>query len=146
MHGTGIIKPIGALFGALRGQTRDVRGGAAVEVALTGIALVMFLFGIIQFGFAMWLQSALNYSVAEAARCASVNATVGVCDSASAIQTYANNQSGYDFVGSSSVPVFSVTTPDPPCGKEVKASYPLTITIPTFAFSVNLGAQACYPS
>jgi Flp pilus assembly protein TadG len=133
-----MMKRIAALFGAaLRAQVRDVRGSAAIEVALTGTALLIFLFGIIEVGFAMWLQSALDYSVAEAARCASVNTTL--CGTTSQIQSYAANRSGAGFDSS----IFSVSTPS--CGHQVSASYPLTLTIPTITFSVTLDAQACYP-
>ena len=144
------MKMVAALLGAgaaLRAPAGDVRGGAVVEIALTIMVLVIFLFGIIQFGFAMWLQNALDYSVAEAARCATVNATV--CGTSSQIQNYAAAQSGFDFAPS----VFTVTKPatvpsSPQCpnGNQVSALYPMTITIPTFAFSVTLQAQACYPS
>ena len=123
---------------ALRAQTNDIRGSAAIEVALTCPVLLVFLFGIIQFGFAMWLQSALDYSVAEAARCASVNSTL--CGTTSQIQSYAANRSGAGFNSS----IFSVSTPS--CGNQVSASYPLTLTIPAMSVSVTLSAQACYPT
>jgi Flp pilus assembly protein TadG len=136
------MKPIAALFGAtsavLCAQTKDVRGSTAIEVALTCPLLLMFLFGIIQFGFAMWLQSALDYSVAEAARCASVNSTV--CGTTTDIQSYAANQSGAGFASS----IFAVSAQ--PCGNQVSARYPLSLTIPTLTYSVTLDAQACYPS
>jgi hypothetical protein len=135
------VKPITALFGAgaaLRAQTTDIRGSVAIEFALTAIVLLMFLFGIMECGRAMWLQSALNYSVAEAARCASINSTL--CGTTSQIQSYAGSLSGAGFDGS----IFAVSTPI--CGTQVSASYPLTLTIPTLALSVTLSAQACYPS
>src|SRR4029077_7346666 len=111
------MKSIAALFGAaLRAEVKDVRGSAAIEVALTGTALLIFLFGIIEVGFALWLQSALDYSVAEAARCASVNPAL--CGTASQIQSYAAGRSGAGFDSS----IFSVTTPS--CGNQVAASYP----------------------
>ena len=133
------MKHIAALLGTtLRAQAKDVRGSAAVEVAFTCMGLLIFLFGIIELGFAMWLQSALDYSVAEAARCASVNSTL--CGTTSQIQSYAADRSGASFDSS----IFSVSTPS--CGNQVSASYPLTLTIPTITFSVTLGAQACYPS
>ena len=135
------MSPIGALLRAsiaLRAPTRDVRGNAAIETALTSMGLLIFLFGIIEFGFAIWLQNALDYSVAEAARCASVNPTV--CGTTSQIQSYAASQSGADFDSS----IFTVSTPS--CGHQVTASYPLTVSMPSLTFSVTLGAQACYPS
>ena len=128
------MKPIAAL----RAQTKDCRGNVAIEFALTAIPLLLFLFGIIEFGRAMWLQSALDYSVAEAARCASVNTTM--CGTTSEIQRYASIQSGAGFDSS----IFLVSNPS--CGTQVSASYPLALTIPTLTLSVTLNAQACYPS
>lgn len=135
------MKPIAALFGfcaALRAPTNDIGGGAAIEVALTCPLLLIFLFGIIEFGSAMWLQNALDYSVAEAARCASVNTSV--CGTTTEIQNYAANQSGANFDNS----IFSVSTPS--CGNLVSAHYPMTVTVPGVTFSLTLDAQACYPS
>jgi len=52
------------------------RGSAAVELALVAPALFLFVFGIAETGRALWLQNALDYSVAEAARCATINPAV----------------------------------------------------------------------
>src|ERR1051326_7746547 len=124
------------LCAALGAPTKDVRGNAAVEVALVCPVILVFLFGIIEFGSAMWLQNALDYSVAEAARCASVNTSV--CGSPTEIQSYAASQSGASFDKS----IFSVSTPS--CGNLVSARYPMTVTGPGASFSLNLDAQACY--
>lgn len=135
------MKPIAALAGAwaaLRAPTRDSRGNTSIEFAFTAIPLLLFMFGIIEFGRVMFLQSALDYSVAEAARCASINPTL--CGTESQIRSYAGSKSGADFDSS----VFSVTTPS--CGNQVSASYPLALTIPAMSVSVTLNAQACYPS
>jgi Flp pilus assembly protein TadG len=119
-------------------QTGDARGTVAIEFALTAIVFLLFLFAIVESGRAMWLQGALTYSVAEAARCASINPTL--CGTPSEIQSYAASQAGAGFDSS----VFSVSTPS--CGHQVSASYPLDLTIPTLTISVTLTAQACYPS
>ena len=135
------MKPIAACFGIfaeLRAETRDSRGSVAIEFALTAVVLSVFLFGIMEAGRAMWLQSALDYSVAEAARCASINQSL--CGTTSQIQSYASGLSGAGFDSS----IFSRTTPG--CGNQVTASYPLTFIIPTLSVSVTLRAQACYPS
>ncbi len=149
-----IMKPIAALFeagAALRAQIKDARGTAAIEAALTCMGLLIFLFGIIEFGFAMWLQSALDYSVAEAARCASVNTTL--CDTKSKIESYAASQSGFGFAPSvftaatpSTVPAASCGNPASPNYYQVSASYPLALPIPTMSVSVTLSAQSCFPS
>lgn len=120
------------------GLIGDAHGNAAVELALISMPLVLFLFGIISTGQVMWLQNALNASVAAAARCASINATV--CGTTSQIQDYAANQSGAGF---DSV-IFSVASAS--CGSQVSASYPMTLTIPFMTLSITLSAQACYPT
>jgi Flp pilus assembly protein TadG len=117
---------------------RDRRASAAVELAMAAPALVMFLLGIVEMGRMLWVQNALSFSVAEAARCASNNP--GVCGSASQTQSFAANQSGEGFDAS----VFTATTRT--CGNQVSASYPMTLSIPYVDISVTLTADACYPS
>ena len=139
--------PVGALclIGSrlrvkLRGLRHGSRGSAAVELALLAPALFLFVFGIAETGRALWLQNALDYSVAEAARCASINPTA--CNSVNDIQNYAaaRSGSGVDPL------VFSVTIPMPSCGNQVSANYPMALLIPFLTLSVTLTAQACYPS
>jgi Flp pilus assembly protein TadG len=125
------------LFGPLRfaALVRDRRGTAAVEMALTSSGLFAFIFGIMQFGYALWMQNALDYSVATAARCAALNCSADIA-------AYAAAASGADFASS----VFTPTSPDPSCGKQVSGSYAMTIPVPFVSdFSVTLTAQACYP-
>jgi Flp pilus assembly pilin Flp len=130
------------IFGASRtaGQCRwlirDQRGTAAVELALLATPLFLFLFAIVNAGHVLWLQNALDASVADAARCAAVNANR--CGTADQIKTYAAGQSGAGFDSS----VFSYAQPS--CGKQVSASYRLTL--PVVGGSLTLSARACYPS
>jgi Flp pilus assembly protein TadG len=136
------VYPIGCLLRAiagLYGQRHDWRGSAAVELAPVAPALFMFVFGIAETGRALWLQNALDYSVAEAARCASINPTA--CGSANDIENYAAARSGSGVNAS----VFSVTAPMPSCGNQVSATYPMALLIPFLTLSVTLTAQACYP-
>jgi hypothetical protein len=122
----------------LCGLRHDARGSAAVEFALVAPAMFMFVLGIAECGRAMWLKNALDYSVAEAARCASVNPTV--CGSVSDIENYAAARSGSGVDASA----FSWATPS--CGNQVSANYPMALMIPFLTLSVTLTAQACYPS
>lgn len=123
---------------ALSRLAPDASGNAAIEMALVAGPLFLFLFGIIATGQAAWLQSALNASVAEAARCASVNPSL--CGTPSQVQSYAAGQAGAGFASS----VFTVTTAV--CGNQVSASYPVAITMPFVPVSLTLNAQACYPT
>lgn len=119
-------------------SARNDRGNAAIEVALILPAVLLLIFGVIEFGRALWLQSALDFSVVEAARCASVNPTR--CGTADEIKAFASNQAGTGFDSS----VFSTATAS--CGNQVSGSYPMTLTIPFAPLSLTLTAQACFPS
>ena len=123
---------------ALRRLVGDGSGNAAVEFAFALPALLMLLFGIVEFGRAMWLQNALDYSVAEAARCAAVDPSL--CGTTAQIQSYAAGLAGAGFAAS----VFSVSKPS--CGNQVAASYPLALTIPFLSISLTLAAEACSPN
>ncbi|HEV8678535.1 MAG TPA: TadE family protein [Stellaceae bacterium] len=122
----------------IRGLAGNTHGAAAVEMALISMPLITFLFGIIAVGQLMWRQNALDESVAQAARCASIDATR--CGTTSLLQTYAASLTGAGFDTS----IYSVSAQ--PCGNQVSASYPLALTIPFMSFSVTLRAQACYPA
>jgi len=121
-----------------RGLAIDTSGVAAVEIALAAPLLLAFILGIMEIGRALWIQNALSYSVAEAARCASVTPTV--CGTTAQTQSYAADRSGSGIASS----VFTVSAAA--CGKQVSATYPMALTIPFMDLSVNLTAQSCYPS
>src|SRR5438552_8717641 len=79
----------------LRALVRDRRASTAVEFALAARAQFLFMFGIIQAGYALWMQNALDYSVAAAARCASLNGSAcAAVAGTSQVTTYAASESG----------------------------------------------------
>src|ERR1051326_3256427 len=134
--------PIRRLILRSRTLAGDQRAHAAVEFGLAAPALFLFLFGIIELGYAMFLQNALNYSVAVASRCASLNGSS--CTGQLSNGAYAASQAGANIDGS----VFSYNAnplyPASGCGCEVTASYPLPLNIPFANMSVTLTANACY--
>jgi hypothetical protein len=135
------MKRISGLFrgAARRGDVvRDHNGNAAIEMALLSMPVFLFVFAIINAGHVMWLQNALETSVAQAARCATANPSL--CGTASQIKAYAAGQSGAGF----SDAIFSFAQTG--CGNRVSATYPLSLTLPFMSFSLSLTAQACYPS
>ena len=117
----------------------DRRGATAVEFSLILPALLLLLFGIVEFGRLLWTQSALHFAVEEAARCATVDAAN--CGSASAVQSFAvARAAGLGLQNS----VFSLTSPA--CGNQVSASYPFPFVLATlFPYSITLTAQSCFP-
>ena len=112
---------------------------AAVEAALLLPLFLAFIFGICEFGRALWTQSALQYAVEVAARCAVVNTTT--CGNTGQIQSYAASA-----VNGLTIPStdFNVTTPS--CGTQVSISYPFTLAVPQLIpWSMTLTAQSCHP-
>src|SRR6266566_2498006 len=79
----------------LRALARDRRASTAVEFAMTAPAIFLFMFGIIECGYALWMQNALDYSTAATARCASLNGNdCKALGNTSQVATYAANESG----------------------------------------------------
>lgn len=112
-------------------------GNVVVEFALIAPALLMLLFGTIEASRAIWMQSALIYSVDQAARCAGIDVTK--CGTPAKVQSYAAAESGAGF----SSAVFTATTAA--CGNLVTASYPMSLSVPFIGLSVTLSARSCYP-
>jgi Flp pilus assembly protein TadG len=115
---------------------RDQSAATAVEFAIVVGPLILLLFGIMEFGRALWLLNALHYASEEAARCAS-NSTA-MCGTSSQIQSFAVSRSGADFQAEA----FTVTSAA--CGNLVTASYPMNLMIPFGSYSVTLQAQSCF--
>jgi hypothetical protein len=132
------------ISGRSRGAARhrnlvcDQSGNAAIEMALLAMPVFLFVFAIINAGRVMWLQNALEASVTQAARCATVNPSL--CGTASQIMAYAAGQSGAGFNDA----IFSFAQAG--CGNRVSATYPLSLTLAFMSFSLSLTAQACYPN
>jgi len=119
----------------LRALARDRRGGPVIEFAMAAPALFLFLFGIIELGYALWVQNALDFSVATASRCASLNST----SCSGQVATYAADQSGANIDSS----VFTYTR-TAACGCQVSASYSMPLNIPWTDLTVILTSDACY--
>ena len=123
----------------LRALARDRRANTAVEFAMAAPAIFLFMFGIIEVGYALWMQNALDYSVAAAARCASLRGSA-CTGSPSLVTTYAANESGAYLDNTA----FTYTS-NAACGCQVSGSYSIALDIPwENALSVNLSSQACF--
>lgn len=114
-------------------------GSSAVEFALVAPILVSLIFGVFEFGRAIWTQGMLDYAVEQASRCASVNATT--CGSSSATATYASQQTSPLNLPAS---VFTASTGS--CGNLVSASYAFKfVATGLFPYNITLTSQSCYP-
>jgi Flp pilus assembly protein TadG len=116
---------------------RNRGGSVAVDFAMIAAPLFILVFGTMEVGRMLWYQNALNYSVDEAARCASID--VNNCNTSDQIRNYAANRSGAGFPSG----VFSTSTQS--CGNRITATYPMSLNIPLLPISVTLTAQSCYP-
>ena len=124
------------LIRRLRAVGKDRRGSSAVQLALALPAMCLFIFGIIEVGYTLWLQNALDYSVATAARCASIN---GNPCSTGNVTTYAASRAGSS-IGSSAY----TYTRTAACGCQVSATYTMALDIPwDRALSVTLTSSSC---
>lgn len=109
-------------------------------MALLLPVVLLFIFGLTEFGRGIWTQATLEYAVEAAARCAVANVTV--CGNASQTQAYAASQAAGLTIASS---VFVVT--NQACGVQVSASVPFEFAVPNLLpFNITLNATACYPS
>ena len=122
-------------FGGLRSLARDRRGGPVIEFAMAAPALFLFLFGIIEFGYALWIQNSLDFTVATAARCAGLIG--GSCSGQ--VASYAASQSGASIASS----VFAYTR-TAACGCQVTATYSMPLGIPWTDLTVILTSDARY--
>jgi hypothetical protein len=55
------------------------RGAAAVEFALVALPVFWMILGIMQFGYVLWTDNLLHFSVNTAARCGAVQSTTVPC-------------------------------------------------------------------
>ena len=127
----------------LVGVTRLLRsraGTTAVEFALVALPFVALIFGIIDFSRLVWTQSAMQFAVEKAARCAALNAPV--CGTPALIQTYAGSQ-----MLAPGVPDAAFSYAVSACGRSVSVTAKFTFILGDLLPSpLTLKAQSCYPA
>lgn len=129
---------------------RGEKGASAIEFALVFPALVLLLFGIIEFGRFMWTDNSLRHAVQEGARCAALNccsAPGATCTSPE--QLAASRADGLQL----SAADFLLVTQD--CGKHLSAGadgggiayqFILGDLLGLAGVTLTLQAEACYPT
>jgi Flp pilus assembly protein TadG len=128
----------------------DRSGAPALEFALIAPTLFLVIMGGIESSRLLWTQSALEMSVAQAARCYAWQ--VSGCTTTSGVKTFAASVAPQLNFSTS---VFTATNPAPStscsCGAtqcaEVSASYPYTfIAQGLLPMTPTLQASACFPA
>ena len=118
--------------------SKNNRGAAAVEFALAALPVLLFILGIMQTAWILWIDNLLHVSVNAAARCGGVNSTtlpcsgLGLTNMRSAANLVFGPLSGATFSNNSS------------CGGTgLIGTYPVTIV---FVVNLTLTAKSCYPT
>lgn len=123
-------------------------GTTAIETAFLLPVFLTFVIGIMEFGRALWIQSALQYAAEAAARCAVIQST-STCSSNSATQTYAAGQVVGPSVPSSDFSISSSGTCQPAGSggsKTVSASYAFNFIVPQLLpYTFTLTASSTRP-
>lgn len=127
----------------VRRLLRSRSGVASLEFALVAIPFFLMVFGIVEFSRLVWTQSAMQFAVEKAARCASVNKSLCDPSTPSLVQTYAQSQM---LAPGTTAANFSLDLSKSSCNK-VSASLTFTFLLPELLpSSVVLSAQSCYPT
>jgi Flp pilus assembly protein TadG len=121
---------------------RNKRGASAVEFGLLVVPVMGFIFAIIEFGWVLWIDNALNIAVDTAARCGAVQSTTTPCN-------------GTDMVTTANT-VFPLTAPigtfanNTSCqndgGSGLLGTYNASIGVWVWTVNVTLTATSCYPT
>jgi Flp pilus assembly protein TadG len=125
---------------------RNNRGAAALEFALLAVPIIVFIIGIMQTAYIVWIDNLLHISVDTAARCGGVQSTLSPCNGANMVTT-ANTV----FMFSSTCPVVggvhTCFTNNGTCTADNGSGLIGTYTV-SIAFVVNLTitAKSCYPN
>jgi Flp pilus assembly protein TadG len=112
-------------------------GASAVEFAILAPVYFMLVVGGLNVSLLMFTVGNLQYAVARAARCASVNTTV--CTDAASTVDYANSQ----YLGTAGSPLFTYSNTG--CGNTVSASVTFVLNSGVQQYSIPLTASACMP-
>jgi len=118
---------------------RNNRGGAAVEFSLVALPVLLFIFGIMQTGWIVWIGNLLQSSVDAAARCGGVQSTTLPCYGG----TTANMIQTANFVfGPMSGATFTANGPSCASGAGLIGTYTVTFI---FVVDMTVTAKSCYP-
>lgn len=123
---------------------RAMQGSAAVEFAIVLPVLLLCVLGLMEFARVIWTQTALDYAVQAAARCAAVDTLTCPLSDPNRILGYAAGKApGLSFADPSAT--FAVSTQA--CGVEVTASLPFDFLLANLLpYSQTLSAAACFPT
>ena len=119
---------------------RDSRGGAMVEFALVTLPVLVFLCGIMQTGWVVWVDNLLQVSVDAAARCGAVKSTTSPCTGGTTANMIATANQVF---GPMSGANFTENTSSCSTGTGLIGTYTMNFL---FVINLTVTAKSCYPT
>jgi hypothetical protein len=120
---------------------KNNRGAAAVEFALVALPVMLFIFGIIQTSWVLWIDNLLHVSVNVAARCAAVASTTPPCGGGTVPEMLSTATTVFAPLSSANFQNNGPCTSDGGAG--VTGTYTVNIL---YVINLTLAAKSCYPT
>ena len=119
---------------------KNNRAAAAVEFALVALPVILFIFGIIQTAWVLWIDNLLHVSVDTAARCGAVNSTTPPC--AGTTNMVATADQVFGIIGGA-----TFNSNNSNCSGDNGAGLVGTYNVRMlFVVKLTLTAKSCYPT
>jgi Flp pilus assembly protein TadG len=116
-------------------------GATMVEFALVAVPVFLFIMGIMQFGWTLWVDNLLHMAVDAAARCGAVNSTTSPCQGNSTAQMIQTAKTVFTPLSGAT---FSLNTTN--CsGTGLTGTYSVDFLWNKTVY-VNLTTSSCYPT
>jgi Flp pilus assembly protein TadG len=123
---------------------KDIRGSTTLEFGLVILAVVWFIFGIIQTGWIVWMDNMLYLSVDTAARCGAVHSTTPPCHGADVSPSVTNMRMTANRVfGMTGATFINNATCSGNGGTGLVGTYQVTFVS---VVNMTLTAKSCYPT
>jgi len=123
---------------------KNNRGAAAVEFALVTLPVMLFIFGIIQTAWVLWIDNLLHVSVNVAARCAAVGSTTPPCSGGTVPDMISTATTAFAPMSNTMNVKFQNNAP---CtadgGAGVTGTYIVNIL---YVVNLTIAADSCYPT
>ncbi len=119
---------------------RNNRGGAMVEFALVALPVLVFLCGIMQTAWVVWVDNLLQVSVDAAARCGAVKSTTSPCAGGTTSNMIATANRVF---GPMSGANFTANTSSCSTGTGLIGTYTMNFLS---VVNLTLTAKSCYPT
>ena len=153
-HPPAVSRPRPPGCGVLGLLWRAQGGATAVEMAFLLPVFMLFLLGICELGRALWTQTALQFAVEAAARCAAVSPSL--CTAAGGTSMDVPGYAASQAFGMTIPSTVFTYTPNATCGvtsgatgsggAQVTASYAFPAIVPALVpVNVTLSAKSCHP-